>query len=93
MRRAIAKALPMKKLLFDSVSELLNGGHMEKHWKRVAERLAEIGERPEPEPEVEPERLHTGDSLIEWFKAGCRLDAVLTLQEWRHAVRDWKKTQ
>jgi hypothetical protein len=64
-----------------------------KSWKRVAEKLAEIGERPEPEPEIEPERLHTGDSLRDWWIAGQRKDAVLTLQEWGHAVRAWKKTQ
>jgi hypothetical protein len=62
------------------------------HWKRVAERLTEIGEQPELSPEIEPERLHV-ESLIEWFKAGQRKDAVLTMQEWRFSVEQWKKTQ
>ena len=64
---------------------------MEDEWKRVAERLAEIGERPE-ESEVKPEVRHI-ESLTEWYKSGQRPDAVLTMGEWVAAVRNWRKIQ
>lgn len=44
------------------------------------------------EEDREPGVRHI-DSLTEWFKAGQRKDAVLTMGEWEAAVREWKHTQ
>jgi hypothetical protein len=42
--------------------------------------------------EQQPEVRHI-ESLIEWYRAGQRKDAVLTMGEWLAAVREWKLTQ
>jgi hypothetical protein len=44
------------------------------------------------EREQQPEVLHV-PSLIEWFRAGQRKDAVLTMAEWKHALREYRRVQ
>ena len=45
-------------------------------------------ERDEQQPDVR----HI-DSLTDWYRAGQRKDAVLTMAEWEHALREYRRVQ
>jgi hypothetical protein len=42
--------------------------------------------------EQQPELRHI-ESLTDWYRAGQRQDAVLTMAEWEHALREYRKVQ
>jgi hypothetical protein len=47
-------------------------------------------ERDENENQTEVRHI---DSLTDWYRAGQRQDAVLTMSEWLAAVKQFKNTQ
>ena len=48
-------------------------------------------ERDEDE-QKQPEVRHI-ESLTDWYRAGQRKDAVLTMAEWEHALREYRRVQ
>jgi hypothetical protein len=47
-------------------------------------------ERDEHENQTEVRHI---DSLTDWYRAGQRQDAVLTMTEWQHALREYRRVQ
>lgn len=45
----------------------------------------------EERDEQQPEEL--GMTLTDWYQAGQRQDAVLTMTEWQHALREYRRVQ
>jgi hypothetical protein len=51
----------------------------------------EVIMQAEERDEQQPEEL--GMTLTDWYRAGQRKDAVLTMAEWEDALREYRRVQ